>query len=154
MTLVGMLMAALALCNLPCAIVSLHMHSFFSCEKCLEFGECLVGGGACVPKVTGHGENPSCFKHQGSEVLDDWICDWIITCSGNLFDFVQALPKCFNGVIWGPQCVDGCTIVFLFGTCDGAISCLEVHQHFCNGDIGKAKGVIIKSSKVQSVNCS
>jgi len=75
-----------------------------------------------VPGVTGSGEHASCFKHGEGEVNDGNVREGIITSSRDALNFTYVHPKVFNGIFWGPDSGDACTIVFEFSTSDGAIS--------------------------------
>ncbi len=63
---------------------------------------------------------------------------------GDALDFLEKLQQSFNGIIRGPNGEYAGMIDFQLSMGDGAIVGAKVGDHCCHGDIGKAKGVIIK----------
>jgi len=64
----------------------------------------------------------------------------------------KSLPPCFNGIVRSPECGDACLLCFELGACDGPVSCAEMCEHCCNGDIGKDEGVVIQGGKIEVVD--
>jgi len=61
-------------------------------------------------------------------------------------------PKDFNRIIRGPDGCNASIVAFEFCPRDGGICVVQVGEHGIYTDIGKAKDVIIESSKIDAIN--
>jgi len=120
----------------------------FSSEVEMDFMQHLVGHRLGMPQVTGHGENTSQFKQKKSEVDEGYIGNGVTSDSCNALDLAEAFPEHFNGISRGPQGCNAGPIGFQFSTSDGSVCGVQVGEHVGHGDVGKAKGVVIKGSQV------
>jgi len=68
--------------------------------------------------------------------------------NGDALNFMEVLPQCFDGVVRGLEHGNAGTIAFKVGLGDRAIGVMEVHEHSCNANVSKSKGVVIECHQV------
>jgi len=92
-------------------------------EEITKLDVCFVGGGFEAPHVAGESEHAGGLEQDGGELNESSVGDGVTAGSSNALDFMESIPKGFNGVGRRPEHGDAGTIALQVVARDGAVGC-------------------------------